>query len=101
MRASCVFWRHAPTLTAKPLAKASNISASAISRRPTNCHGVVARPMQAVFSETRSEERRVGKELYVRVDLGGRRIIKKKNRRHNQAEIYNNKYNNNKVIVIL
>src|SRR3546814_13179375 len=28
----------------------------------------------------RSEERRVGKECVVRVDLGGRRIIKKKNR---------------------
>src|SRR3546814_11288878 len=28
----------------------------------------------------RSEERRVGKELSVRVDLGGRRIIKKKKR---------------------
>src|SRR3546814_11482021 len=27
----------------------------------------------------RSEERRVGKECVVRVDLGGRRIIKKKN----------------------
>src|SRR3546814_21179949 len=30
---------------------------------------------------TRSEERRVGKECVVRVDLGGRRIIKKKNER--------------------
>src|SRR3546814_12059660 len=29
----------------------------------------------------RSEERRVGKELSVRVDLGGRRIIKKKRNR--------------------
>src|SRR3546814_19348881 len=28
----------------------------------------------------RSEERRVGKELSVRVDLGGRRIIKKQNK---------------------
>src|SRR3546814_15773599 len=28
----------------------------------------------------RSEERRVGKECVVRVDIGGRRIIKKKNR---------------------
>src|SRR3546814_20152684 len=28
-------------------------------------------------STTRSEERRVGKEWYVRVDLGGRRILKK------------------------
>src|SRR3546814_19463045 len=29
--------------------------------------------------QARSEERRVGKECVVRVDLGGRRIIKKKN----------------------
>src|SRR3546814_8701728 len=29
---------------------------------------------------SRSEERRVGKSVSVRVDLGGRRIIKKKNR---------------------
>src|SRR3546814_16611171 len=31
----------------------------------------------------RSEERRVGKELSVSVDLGGRRIIKKKRQLHN------------------
>src|SRR3546814_14734284 len=31
--------------------------------------------------EQRSEERRVGKEVSVRVDLGGRRIIKKKKKR--------------------
>src|SRR3546814_14192529 len=30
------------------------------------------------FEDMRSEERRVGKEVSVRVDLGGRRIIKKK-----------------------
>src|SRR3546814_17196607 len=30
--------------------------------------------------EIRSEERRVGKSVSVRVDLGGRRIIKKKNK---------------------
>src|SRR3546814_7848715 len=29
----------------------------------------------------RSEERRVGKECVIRVDLGGRRIIKKKNKK--------------------
>src|SRR3546814_11103048 len=32
----------------------------------------------AVIGVERSEERRVGKECVVRVDLGGRRIIKKK-----------------------
>src|SRR3546814_15022267 len=35
--------------------------------------------------EARSEERRVGKSVSVRVDLGGRRIIKKKN--NNQKKI--------------
>src|SRR3546814_13769250 len=33
---------------------------------------------------SRSEERRVGKSVSVRVDLGGRRIIKKKTYTHNQ-----------------
>src|SRR3546814_11870418 len=37
--------------------------------------------MIGVPIENRSEERRVGKELSVRVDLGGRRIIKKKTHR--------------------
>src|SRR3546814_12183662 len=32
------------------------------------------------FGFDRSEERRVGKEWSVRVDIGGRRIIKKKNK---------------------
>src|SRR3546814_20378403 len=41
-------------------------------------HGTSAVPAQ------RSEERRVGKSVSVRVDLGGRRIIKKK--KHQQAE---------------
>src|SRR3546814_15191324 len=31
------------------------------------------------FAWTRSEERRVGQECVVRVDIGGRRFIKKKN----------------------
>src|SRR3546814_15998755 len=34
----------------------------------------------------RSEERRVGKECSVRVDLGGRRILKKKNLQQAQRE---------------
>src|SRR3546814_14630277 len=34
----------------------------------------------AVQAQHRSEERRVGKECVSRVDLGGRRIIKKKNK---------------------
>src|SRR3546814_16685339 len=50
--------------------------------------GAVARPMgqpnfrtgspAATARSARSEERRVGKSVSVRVDLGGRRIIKKK-----------------------
>src|SRR3546814_17409853 len=36
------------------------------------------RLVQVRFLDVRSEERRVGKECAVRVDLGGRRIIKKK-----------------------
>src|SRR3546814_14902137 len=39
-------------------------------------HGLVVALGQQVV---RSEERRVGKSVSVRVDLGGRRIIKKKN----------------------
>src|SRR3546814_12658423 len=35
---------------------------------------------RAASHQDRSEERRVGKECVVRVDLGGRRIIKKKNK---------------------
>src|SRR3546814_16409826 len=35
------------------------------------------------YGAGRSEERRVGKELSVRVDLGGRRIIKKKKKNIN------------------
>src|SRR3546814_14727148 len=40
--------------------------------------------LDAVAQFTRSEERRVGKSVSVRVDLGGRRIIKQKNNRVNK-----------------
>src|SRR3546814_18422153 len=36
----------------------------------------------------RSEERRVGKELSVSVDLGGRSIIKKKTKKHKEGTPY-------------
>src|SRR3546814_14308738 len=36
------------------------------------------RPSDTICDPARSEERRVGKSVSVRVDLGGRRIIKKK-----------------------
>src|SRR3546814_18605366 len=43
------------------------------------------RPCARIFALLRSEERRVGKSVSVRVDLGGRRIIKKKtNNKHNR-----------------
>src|SRR3546814_16460054 len=38
----------------------------------------------------RSEERRVGKSVSVRVDLGGRRIIKKKKKQEKTEAIENN-----------
>src|SRR3546814_11252947 len=45
-------------------------------------HGLTGR---FVTLQTRSEERRVGKSVSVRVDLGGRRIInKKKQKEHTQ-----------------
>src|SRR3546814_16774487 len=40
------------------------------------------RPDAFVFNEIRSEERRVGNELSVRVSLGGRRIFKQKNKKN-------------------
>src|SRR3546814_19963016 len=40
------------------------------------------RPHRAAKVWKRSEERRVGKSVSVRVDLGGRRIIKKKTKKH-------------------
>src|SRR3546814_11249616 len=56
--------------------------------------GFVGRAVLAgVFG--RSEERRVGKECAVRVDLGGRRIIKKKiNKREVDPQITNIRDNN-------
>src|SRR3546814_16884769 len=47
---------------------------------------------RALLRAGRSEERRVGKECVVRVDLGGRRIIKKKTNkvyRESMNHIYN------------
>src|SRR3546814_18609214 len=42
--------------------------------------GVAGLIQSGGFGSLRSEERRVGKECVVRVDLGGRRIIKKNTR---------------------
>src|SRR3546814_20823754 len=41
----------------------------------------------AALFKQRSEERRVGKECVIRVDLGGRRIIKKKKSKKNTQKI--------------
>src|SRR3546814_15282910 len=48
------------------------------SRNPSACS--LRMSLKLNHGARRSEERRVGKELSVRVDLGGRRIIKKKNK---------------------
>src|SRR3546814_18103815 len=47
---------------------------------------------EMICAKRRSEERRVGKELSVRVDLGGRRIIKKKKKHTNK---YKHSYRTN------
>src|SRR3546814_817545 len=54
---------------------------SALRRLEALIHPAVAREKQAFLAEHRgrSEERRVGKSVSVRVDIGGRRIIKKRN----------------------
>src|SRR3546814_17222824 len=48
------------------------------SRRSSCC---LPAPRSATPRRTRSEESRVGKECSVRVDLGGRRLIKKKKKK--------------------
>src|SRR3546814_20972353 len=53
-----------------------------------------AAPVEAVQvqqQQIRSEERRVGKSVSVRVDLGGRRIIKKKKKNKKKRNIYTTK----------
>src|SRR3546814_13254654 len=61
-------------------AAAAAISSSILTRTSA---AVMATPLAVksltTLFWTRSEERRVGKSVSVRVDLGGRRIIKKKN----------------------
>src|SRR3546814_12429327 len=56
------------------------------------CRHICARDNPRCRSATprapRSEERRVGKEVSVRVDLGGRRIIKKKKKKKQTDERY-------------
>src|SRR3546814_12617438 len=56
------------------------------SKAPERCHGGIGEPLSEV-GFGRSEERRVGKECSVRVDLGGRRIIKKKNTIEEQLQV--------------
>src|SRR3546814_14266598 len=54
----------------------SDVCSSDLFAPRRKCPGAAGNPR--VRSGWRSEERRVGKEVSVRVDLGGRRIIKKK-----------------------
>src|SRR3546814_13125191 len=49
---------------------------------------LLAIPAGYSLARLRSEERRVGKGVSVRVDLGGRRLIKQKNK-HKKYDIYN------------
>src|SRR3546814_16075101 len=53
----------------------------------------------AALSINRSEERRVGKSVSVRVDLGGRRIIKKKKKQNvtNRSPASDRKYTKRKL----
>src|SRR5881397_1246725 len=55
----------------------ADVCSSDLSRSPTPPSQSCARISTTLIS-TRSEERRVGKSVLSRVDLGGRRIIKKK-----------------------
>src|SRR3546814_11556913 len=55
-----------------------------LSGAPAGCPA----PPVAVALPPRSEERRVGKAVSVRVDLGGRRIIKKKKQLHTHTETH-------------
>src|SRR3546814_12048117 len=69
---------------ALPISESSSESCSRSScwgRSPSSTSAsTTLRPMHRIRGP-RSEERRVGKEVSVRVDLGGRRIIKKKTKR--------------------
>src|SRR3546814_12133732 len=56
-----------------------------------HCIGQRAAGTEPARLDFRSEERRVGKEVSVRVDLGGRRIIKKKITKTNKYRHYKNK----------
>src|SRR3546814_15051640 len=57
----------------------SKLTPTGLRNRRATAAKLVCRTRYALFVQKgRSEERRVGKECVVRVDLGGRRIIKKK-----------------------
>src|SRR3546814_17404970 len=49
------------------------------------------RERRADMTDMRSEERRVGKSVSVRVDLGGRRIIKNKNKKRSNKDRKSNR----------
>src|SRR3546814_17709015 len=57
-------------------------SASASAKRKSTGSQVSSENAVGSCARKRSEERRVGKSVSVRVDLGGRRIIKKKNKQN-------------------
>src|SRR3546814_18230505 len=54
------------------------LRAEQVGKHVADLHAVSVNTEEAVAVRLRSEERRVGKEVSVRVDLGGRRSLKKK-----------------------
>src|SRR3546814_11780962 len=62
----------------KSCSKAHSLSRQALSCSDSNPLPPRARHSHSTAERVRSEERREGKSVSVRVDLGGRRIIKKK-----------------------
>src|SRR3546814_14419999 len=57
-------------------------------RPPPTCSSISPRPARS----KRSEERRVGKECVIRVDLGGRRNLKKKKTHAHSSQSLNDTY---------
>src|SRR3546814_20851080 len=67
---------------AKEVSRSINLGMPVMAASPTaEISRRMASGMKLVLPEERSEERRVGQSVSVRVDLGGRRILKKKQKR--------------------
>src|SRR3546814_11409348 len=79
-------------------AAAPQVGGHAISRVITPGQSIGDSMTSSMLSSVRkrSEERRVGKECSVRVDLGGRRIIKKKKQLIKQYQAHTNSHRTRK-----